>query len=312
MMTQIIIKFKRLLNEKGQGIVEFGLLCAFCAAISIAARDMGFADAFRDSLDKSRPELLSAAIAQNTEGTYLYYFEEKGWKNLTPTELSAIEDKERIKADQLLLIKLAETYLGKTETGVLNLMNYYSNSWKDLEEPAFIANIPCSDQQTGTGFSGVLVPLEFKENQLDVPGKDWLAFEYNNNQNTVDYLTGGKATLYDKHDPNNPTFNYTSAQGGRRTVTTDRMFYSKSLLNEHGRVTVSVKLHYTDGKVDKVAISARKGTWDAKAEQIGKDLCLLVTESGNQVVQQVKGHKDILREEDLSVYANVWNVPDLQ
>ena len=45
--------FKRLLNKKGQGIVEFALLCSFCAAIALFARDAGFSEAFNESLDKS-------------------------------------------------------------------------------------------------------------------------------------------------------------------------------------------------------------------------------------------------------------------
>ena len=314
MMTQIIIKLKRLLNEKGQGIVEFGLLCAFCAAISIAARDVGFADAFRDSLDKSRPELLSAAIAQNSEGTYLYYFADKGWRSYTKQQLSAISNDERKKADQLFLIKLAETYIGKTETGILNLMNYYSNSWQQNVEPEFIEKLACSNQETGTGFSGRLYPLELNWDNLNDanPEKRWISFSKNNNQNTVNYLTGGQATLYDKYDPKNPTFN----EGTKRTLTTDRLLYSESMLNtknvggnDNNVITISVKLHYTDGKVDRVAIAARNGKWNGT---IGEDLCLMVTETGHSVVQK-KGSNDILLEDkNPGIYADVWNVPDVQ
>ena len=32
-MTEFVKYLKRLINEKGQGIVEFGLVCAVCAAV---------------------------------------------------------------------------------------------------------------------------------------------------------------------------------------------------------------------------------------------------------------------------------------
>ena len=310
MITQIIIKLKRLLNERGQGIVEFGLLCAFCAAIGIAARDVGFADVFRDSLDRSSPELLSAAIDQKAAGTYLEYFQKKGWRYMSAAEIHNIEDKLRIDADQKLLIKLAETYLGKTEIGVLNLMNFYSNSYEKDKEPEFIAKLKCvnpdgTPSPDGTGFSDRLYPLEFNaRNDTADPTTRWFGFLRNNNQNTINYLTGGLGTIYDKYDQHNPTYNDKT----RRTVTTDRVFYSESMYKTN--VTVSVKLHYTNGKVDRVAIAARNGGWNGA---IGKDLCLMVSETGSSVVKKV-GSNDILLETNQNqgkYYADVWNVPDV-
>ena len=297
MMTENIRKLKQLVNEKGQGLVEFGLLCAFCVALGFAMRDVGFAEAIDKSLDKSTPELLSAAIEQKDDTTYLYYFEK--WRSLSSSEVKKENNLKRIEADQKALIKLAETYLGRTENDVLNLMHYYTNSWEQNKEPDFIDKFQCSTPG-GTGFSGILNPLEFNVNKLDT--EDWISFKANNNQNTIKYLTGGEATIYDKYDTHNPTYN----QGTRRTVTTDRVFYSDSIINSN-ELTVSVKLHYTDGKVDKVAIAARNGGWNSNAESIGKDLCLLVTKAGNEVVQAKKNQKDIIRA-DASVYADVWNV----
>ena len=85
MMTDIVRKLKRLLNEKGQGLVEFGLLCAFCVALGIAMRDVGFAEAIDKSLDKSKPELLSAAIEQKDDSTYLFYFDK--WRSLSSQDV---------------------------------------------------------------------------------------------------------------------------------------------------------------------------------------------------------------------------------
>lgn len=54
---------KRLLNPKGQGLVEFVLILAFCAAIGYAAREAGFGEAISALLDRGdKPEYVTAAI----------------------------------------------------------------------------------------------------------------------------------------------------------------------------------------------------------------------------------------------------------
>ena len=73
-MSEFIENLKRLNNKKGQGIVEFSLLCAFCAAIAIFMRDAGFSEAFNGALEKSKPELYSAAIALRPRNNYMEYF----------------------------------------------------------------------------------------------------------------------------------------------------------------------------------------------------------------------------------------------
>ena len=54
---------KRLLTQKGQGLVEFALILAFCAAIAWAANEVGFGDAISSLLDRGdQPEYVTAAI----------------------------------------------------------------------------------------------------------------------------------------------------------------------------------------------------------------------------------------------------------
>ena len=112
-MSNTIKKLKRPLNGKGQGIVEFALLCAFCAAIGLFARDAGFSEAFNEALDKSKPELYSAAIGMRPRNGYMYYFNQ--WSTMQSGDLGSMDNNnERIEADQKALVKLAEAYLGKT------------------------------------------------------------------------------------------------------------------------------------------------------------------------------------------------------
>ena len=68
-MSERINGLKQRINNKGQGIVEFALLCAFCAAIGIFAHDVDFSGAFNETLDKSKPVLYAAEIGQRMECT---------------------------------------------------------------------------------------------------------------------------------------------------------------------------------------------------------------------------------------------------
>lgn len=304
-MTKINLSLKQLLNLKGQGLVEFALICALGAALGLTMRDAGFKASIYDTFQKSKPDLLEAAILNKHDRTYQSYFND--WRDIDSVTLDKYDNTERIKADQKALIKIAETYLGKNQSQILDLMNYYSNS-PNSNQPAYVTDLQC-ENDSGTGFSkGMLVPLSYKKNSLDSEG-GYLWLEANNNQNTVRYLAEG-SVVYDKYDKKNPTYNDTSAQGGRKTIVQDRLFYSHDMLTG-SQVTVSLKLHYTDNEVDKIAISVRNGTKDSKAETIGQDLCLLVTNTGYEVVQQKTQKKDIVRETP-SVYADIWNVADLQ
>ena len=286
-MSNTIKKLKRPLNGKGQGIVEFALLCAFCAAIGLFARDAGFSEAFNEALDKSKPELYSAAIGMRPRNGYMYYFNQ--WSTMQSGDLGSMDNNnERIEADQKALVKLAEAYLGKTENQVLGIMNLFSNATKDSAAP-YVAALKINGNN-GTGFStGVLVPLSYSQNTLNNNNgaqedadrrKGWLWFDANNNQNTVAYLTDTQGKTYGKFDPENP--NYNDNFSNLKTITTDRLFYSNDMLDTNGRVTL--RLHYTDGKVDFVDIALRtgnNGTSDTNNNNpIATDLCLHVVESG--------------------------------
>ena len=279
-MSERINGLKQRINNKGQGIVEFALLCAFCAAIGIFAHDVDFSGAFNESLDKSKPVLYAAEIGQRQRNNYMEYYHAMRYQTAA-TIKSEMDNPERIEADQKALVKIAETYLGKTENQVMNLMDFYSNSDKVGVTPEFIEALKC-DGTDGTGFShGVLVPLSYKNNSLNDNGdsadnrtQGWIHFENN------------EARVYDKYDADNP--NYIKSNGKERnTVCTDRLFYSNDMLdNTGGRVTV--RLHYTDGKVDFVDIALRVGngnSWVSDGNTFATGLCLHVNEAGHSVIE---------------------------
>ena len=289
-MSERINGLKQRINNKGQGIVEFALLCAFCAAIGIFAHDVDFSGAFNESLDKSKPVLYAAEIGQRQRNNYMEYYHAMRYQTAA-TIKSEMDNPERIEADQKALVKIAETYLGKTENQVMNLMDFYSNSDKVGVTPEFIEALKC-DGTDGTGFShGVLVPLSYKNNSLNDNGdsadnrtQGWIHFEKNNNQNTATYLTNNEARVYDKYDADNP--NYLKDKN-RNTICTDRLFYSNDMLdNTGGRVTV--RLHYTDGKVDFVDSALRVGngnSWVSDGNTFATGLCLHVNEAGHSVIE---------------------------
>ena len=277
---------KQLLNKKGQDVVEFALILAFCACIGLFSRKVGFARAIEDSLDNGKPALYTAAIGMKFNESYMTFF--RKWRKADSDYLNKSEkNEERIVADQKALVKIAETYLGRTESQVLDLMNLFSNSPTGVTPP-FIKDLKC-ENENGTGFSvGVLVPLSYK---IDTQtGGLWL--DANKNQNTVKFLTDNEAEVYDKNDTNNPAYHSST---GRKTLVMDRLFYSEDMLNNQNK-TVSLRLHYTDGVVDSLDISVRNGGWNNNAESIGKGLCLHVTEAGYSENQHLAGKKDIVRD----------------
>ena len=301
-LSDIIKHLKRLINEKGQGIVEFALLCAFCAAIGLFVRDTGFSEAFHESLENSKDDLYWAEIGLRPRNSYITYF--KKWKWMSSAELRAMENKERILADQKALVKIAETFLGKTENQVLSLMDYYSNSPDNSQQAPHVAAVRMDDKDgNGTGFSDILVPLSYTANTLNdhtIIDKNhgWIHFYANNNQNTVAYLTDGQGVVYDKFDPANPCYN--TNLSGLKTVSTDRLFYSNDVLDSAAKVTLRV--HYTEGKVDFVDVALRKSHNGGNlkpsndTEAIAEGLCLHVVESGYTEVPKNSQGKNVVND----------------
>lgn len=304
---------KQRIKNKGQGIVEFALLCAFCAVIGIFIRDVDLSGAFDESIDKSKPVLYAAEIGQRKRNNYMEYYHAMRYQTKSEILSGPYKDNPtRIEADQKALVKIAETYLGKTENQVMNLMDFYSNSDKANVAPEYIAAL--KGPADGTGFSaGVLVPMSYRFNTLDKNNgsadgrtQGWVHYEKNNNQNTALYLSNNEARVYDKYDADNP--NYINSNGKQRnTVCTDRLFFSDDLL-DYNSARVTVRLHYTDGMVDFVDIALRVGNTSTTSNnylnnnaKFAEGLYLHVNEAGHTQIENPgsAGGSDIINNPQL-------------
>lgn len=132
---------KRLLRPKGQGIVEFALIMAFCAGVGLFVRDAGFRDVLNASYSGSKPSLQSNTVAEigdiyridilgneSIQKKYEKMLRQYGEKSrgqlitVTPTgqegehyDISDIvSSNERLAADQGALANIANAFIGYT------------------------------------------------------------------------------------------------------------------------------------------------------------------------------------------------------
>lgn len=288
-VTTICKTVRLIVNRKGQGVVEFALLCAFCVGIGLFVRDVGFSDAIDSSYSAGKPDLLTAAIGnkyvnhndggeqQSEDKGYLDYY--RLWHDMNSTDLEELSNEERKRADQLALCLIAQNFIGKDEDGVFDLMALFSNKSQNENQTTYdntLRNaIKENKSQPGGYSSGMLVPLSYSKNTLD-NNNGYLWLEKNNNINTIKSIVGDEAEVYDREDTSNPNYDKNSL----KTACLDRLFYSHDMLDS-GQKTVSLRLHYNaNGVVDEVIISARSGGVNSKGETMGEGLCINVTDTG--------------------------------
>ena len=284
--------WKRLLAQKGQGLVEFVLVLAFCAGIGVAAREAGFAEAISNLLDRGeQTEDVAAAIGGPPSVDRLKYRNYLiNWGKKTSAELAAIRNEERITGDQKGLVAIAETFLGKSASEVQKQMNIFANTYGGC--PAFMSNsvnLNYIKAQTGSdGWSKELVPLAYKNfnNQdKDTTGYIWL--EARNYVETIKTMTDNTETA---ETYNKPGKDVTSKDGvlltgsSNKTVSVDRLFYSDDMIASDDRAVI-LQVHYNSetNMVDKVHIVARLGNGDqansATPAQAAKGLDITVSGS---------------------------------
>ena len=269
---------KRLLAQKGQGLVEFVLILAFCAGIGVAAREAGFADAISNLLSRGeQTEDVAAAIGGPEAVERMRYGQYLAkWGKFTSEELGAIRNEERITGDQKGLVAIAEYFLGKDANGVYNQITTFSNSFSASDCPQFLKNNTNKNYAMAKdedGWSNVLVPLSYKNynnKDKDTAGYIWL--EANKNADTIDYMTGAKNADGTKGDGpeaeiyRKPGKDATSKAGDKltgsagKTVSVDRVFYSDEMISGEDR-SVVLQVHYNSetNKVDQVRIAAVLG-----------------------------------------------------
>ena len=281
--------WKRLLAQKGQGLVEFALVLAFCAGIGVAAREAGFAEAISNLLDRGeQTEDVAAAIGGPPSLERMRYGQYLAkWGKKTAAELAAIRNEERITADQKGLVAIAETFLGKNATDVLAQMKKYTNN---------VGGYPFTNNSISAGYtnpqsdgwSKVLVPLSYKNvNNQDKDSVGYIWLEARTNANTISTMTGEDATaeIYNK-----PSKDVTSKDGvllkgsATKTISVDRVFYSEEMIAGEDR-SVVLQVHYDSETktVDKVHIVARlgDGTQSTSANPAAAAKGLDITVSGS-------------------------------
>lgn len=109
---------KILLRQKGQGLTEFALILAFCAAIGWAASEVGFMDAIGAAFDSGKqPEQVTAAIGGGKAKPAVNWHLEK------PVDYFEKDSQaERLKKDQDVLENLAKSFIGKSQKDIATLM----------------------------------------------------------------------------------------------------------------------------------------------------------------------------------------------
>ena len=285
--------WKRLLSQKGQGLVEFALILAFCAGIGVAAREAGFGEAISNLLNSGeQTEDAAAAIGgpssvdRLTYGKYL-----AKWGKKTSNELASIRNEERITGDQKGLVAIAGTFLGKDAAGVLAQMKEFTNNVGGYAFTGNSVNQNYTKAQSD-GWSKVLVPLSYKNyNNQDKDSTGYIWLEARTNANTISTMTGKDATaeIYNK-----PTKDVTSKDGvllkgsATKTISVDRVFYSDEMIAGDDR-SVVLQVHYNSETktVDQVHIVARLGdgtqATSANPAAAAKGLDLTVTGSNSDL-----------------------------
>ena len=151
LVTKMNEKLKLLLTQKGQGLVEFVLILAFCAGIGIAAREAGFGKAIDALLGSGeRPEYETAAIGSARKIDWGK--EPFSGDSSTFSEENAAE---RLAWDQKSLENLAGKFIGMKKSDVKTLFGGKSADmgWGDRGEEVLLGHfVPSSDKQ-GTVFT---------------------------------------------------------------------------------------------------------------------------------------------------------------
>ena len=175
---------------------------------------------------------------------YSYYF--NLWRDTPLNQLQTIDPAERIKADQKALELIAKAFIGKDFNGVKELMRTFTRG-EDLRK---IEQFDPADGLNGYS-EATLVPLAF-ELVRDESGSYYTWLKTEENKNLVSNVLASNADIVSKEQ-----------SGIARTKVEDGILYSDGIISDVGNTlrTVNLRLHYTNGIVDSVDITARQGNY---------------------------------------------------
>jgi len=255
-------RIRRTIREKGQGLTEYVLILAFIAGIAFMM--FGGNGSLRGTLVNTFTEthrILAGLFSE--EKTYSDYFHD--WRNTPLNELSQIDNDERIKADQDALAFIARAFIGLPPDQAQAKLKEFTNGNSSKNDSAKL------NGNAQNGYSkGILVPFSYYDyGTFDDSG--YIKLDNDQNPNTATYLASDARAFPQSNSPVSNT-----------AITQDRLFYSNDMLgnSNSSQRTVSARLHYTNGVVDSVDITARKGAYNGA---IANGLNLTVTETSYSV-----------------------------
>ena len=250
---------KKIIIEKGQGLTEYVLILAFIAGVAFMmfGGDGSLKGTLVSTVTKTN-KILAGLFGDAKQ--YKNYFSE--WRDTPFSELATKDPAERLKADQMALELIAKAFISKDFEGVKGLMETFTRGENLKKEDKF-------DPQDGlNGYSeATLVPLSFELVQEE-GGSYYTWLQTEENKNLVSQVLANDAQIVSKAD-----------SGISRTKVEDGIFYSDGMIGEsdNNLRTVNLRLHYTNGTVDSVDITARQGGWNGT---VVDGLNLHVTDTG--------------------------------
>lgn len=222
-------------KKKGQGIVEFAILLAFIVAVAVMLSS--------DSLSGTVKGIYDDVADYLTYRTYNEYYGE--WHNLSNAELQAIDNRQRLKADQEAMQSFVNKLIGMS----------WDEAFNELK--TFVPNINKNDLKpdpNNDNSSKVFAVMDYYDH-YDA-ASPYITLGHDRQIQAVNYLTGGQATTYAQWAADNTIQN-------NRTIATDRFFFSDDMSGESSQKTITAQLHYdSNGKVDSVNIAAHQGNKD--------------------------------------------------
>ncbi len=144
-------------NEKGQGLVEYTLILAFCASLYMGANYEDFKQSIRTIYDN--------VVAVNVTKVYglgdVYVMALDAWGKKTRSELAEVPDAHRLNADQQALVNIGKVFIGKslTPSDVKALIKPGDNSYNDNylldgKEVVIFNYLDDSSKDISTGYKG--------------------------------------------------------------------------------------------------------------------------------------------------------------
>ena len=236
-------------KQTGQGIVEYALILAFVVGIAMMLNTSNLGGAILAVFDD-----VADYLAYRTY--YEYYGE---MHNLSKSDLAAISNKKRIKADQEGLQALVQNLIGlNKEDALAELQKLMPGATENDVKPDANNN------------SQTLTLLTYWEHYEANP--PYVTLGNDANMKAVEYVTNGQATMYGYRAADN-NINY------NRTVSLDRVFFSNDMSGNTDQRTITAQLHYdsTGTKVESVSVVAHKGGINSDAAE---GLDITVTGSG--------------------------------